>query len=234
MELLSISRRGMASIYNIIKKNTAADTLVANLRSLMQKRRLSEAELARQTNIPQATMHKILAGKTEDPRAFTLKTLSNFFDVSMDELLTGMILPEGSTTAKVQSIPIISWKECVNSNEFIAKLTPTNWEHWVISECLGRYTYALSTKPSMSPRFPKDTLLFINPDTSPTDGDYLVVQFPDTDEATLRELSIDGPTQLLLPINPNGETTKLGKDIKILGVLLKSSFSYSKKTIGRH
>ena len=66
----------------------------------------------------------------------------------------------------------------------------------------------------------------IDANIKPEDGDYVVVLFPGTEEATLREFSIDGPTQLLLPINPNSEAVKMSKNIKILGVLIKSSFSY--------
>ncbi len=216
----------MAAVHSLIEKNTGHDLLVINLRKLMQKMGVTEAELSRRTNIPQATVHKILAGKTEDPRASTLKTLSDFFGISIDELLSGTIHPAGSVAADVQSVPVISWKECVNSDNFISNLTANNWGQWVVSETLGKHAYALSSKPSMSPRFPKGTLLFIDSEAKPSDGDYVVVLYAGTDEATLREFSTDGPLQLLLPINPNSTATKIDNDVKILGVLVKSSFSY--------
>lgn len=216
----------MVSIHNFVEKNSEHDLLITNIRKLMQTKGITEAELSRGTQIPQATVHKILAGKTEDPRASTLKTLSDFFGISIDELLTGVVTPAGAVGAEVQSIPVISWKECVKAGDFTAKLTPTNWGQWVVSEFLGENVYALSTKPSMAPRFPKGTTLFINPDVDPADGDHVVVLYSGTDEATLREFSIDGPTKLLLPINPNTDATKLDKNVKILGVLVKSSFSY--------
>lgn|SRR3990167_2440994 len=219
----------MATVHNLIQSSPEQhDLLIHNLRALMRKAGINEAELSRRTSIPQATVHKILAGKTEDPRASTLKTLSNFFGISIDELLTGDPVSTGTKSAAVaaQSIPVISWKECINSQQFTSKLTPTNWDKWVVSEFLSKHPYALLSKPSMVPRFPKDTILFIDPDATPKDGDHVVVLYSDTDEATLREFSIDGPTKLLLPLNPNGDLTKLDKSVKIVGVLVKSSFAY--------
>lgn len=218
----------MSALHSIHLQSAEHDLLIVNLRELMKKNGLNEAELSRRTQIPQATVHKILAGKTGDPRASTLKTLSDFFGITIDELLSGnpVATAEKNASVTAQSIPVISWKECTHSNQFTASLTPTNWEKWVVSEFLSKHAYALSSKPSMAPRFPKDTILFIDPDTTPKDGDHVIVLYPDTDEATIREFSVDGPTQLLLPINPNMEITKLTKRIKILGVLVKSSFAY--------
>ena len=218
----------MATVRNIIEQPAEHDLLIRNLRALMKKIGINEAELARRTNIPQATVHKILAGKTEDPRASTLKTLSDFFNVSIDELLTGNFSDNDAKkpTITAQSIPVISWKDCTHAQAFIKNLTPASWDHWVVSEFISETSYALSTKPSLSPRFPKNTILFIDANIKPQDGDYVVVLFPGTEEATLREFSVDGPTQLLLPINPNSEAEKMSKNIKILGVLIKSSFSY--------
>jgi len=78
----------------------------------------------------------------------------------------------------------------------------------------------------MEPRFPKGSILFIDPELIPEDGDMVVVLYPNTQETTLRELSIDGPLKLLLPISPNVSQTVLSPDIKIFGVLVKSTFSY--------
>ena len=218
----------MATVHNLIQSSPEHDLLIHNLRALMKKAGINEAELSRRTNIPQATVHKILAGKTEDPRASTLKTLSDFFGISIDELLSGdpTSINIKSAAAAAQSIPVISWRECISSVQFTSNLTPTNWNKWVVSEFLSKHAYALASKPSMAPRFPKDTMLFVDPDATPKDGDHVIVLYSDTDEATIREFSTDGPTRLLLPLNPNAEPPKLDKHVKILGVLVKTSFSY--------
>ena len=107
--------------------------------------------------------------------------------------------------------------------EGVGKVCSTNI---IVTEFISPNAYALISKLSMEPRFPKKTILIIDPDLIPKDGDFIVVVYPHTDEATLRELSIDGPTQLLLPLNLTGVVTKYEKETHVIGVLVKSCFSY--------
>lgn len=203
------------------------EALTANLHRLMRAGGLSEAELARRSNIPQPTLHKILSGKTDDPRASTLKALANSFGVSIDELLLGVGSPRQiNSTNQAQSIAIISWSECIDAVCFIANLTPTNWNNWLVSEHLSQNAYGLISKASMEPCFPKGTILIIDPDMVAQDGDMVVVHYPNTQEATLRKLSTDGPIKLLLPVNANISASNFEENIKILGVVVKSVFSF--------
>ena len=57
------------------------EVLFENLRQLLMSRGISETELARQTNLPQPTIHKIMSGKTLDPRMSTLKSIASYFEV---------------------------------------------------------------------------------------------------------------------------------------------------------
>ncbi len=203
------------------------DVLAANVHRLMRANGMSEAELARQSGIPQPTLHKILSGKTDDPRASTLKALASVFEISIDELLSEVETPRPPNLASnTQSLAIVSWSECINAVNFITNLTPTNWSNWIISEYVSPNAYGLLSKASMEPYFPKGTILVIDPDTVAEDGDKVVVLYPHTQEATLRQLSIDGPSKLLLPLNANSEPTSFEKNIKLLGVVMKSVFSF--------
>jgi SOS-response transcriptional repressor LexA len=214
---------------SIIKKfkhqQPSDDVIINNLQQLMFSRRLNEAELSRQTGIAQATLHKIFSGKTADPRISTLKLLADFFGITLDDLYLKDILDKKRTAQHGQSVPIISWADCINSANPIAKLTPTSWEKWiVIEQTNNEYIYALASKPSMEPRFPRGTILIVNPKALSMDGDLVVVQYPDTNEAALRELSIDGPNKLLLPLNVNSVPDKLENNIKIIGTIIQSRF----------
>jgi SOS-response transcriptional repressor LexA len=217
----------MAKPINIPTQVDELEIFTTNLHRLMQAKGLSEAELARKSNIPQSTLHKVISGKTDDPRTSTLKALAHFFEISIDELLTGMDTPrQTSTTTKTQSIAIISWDECTTAISFIKDLTTMNWHSWIAVEYSSKNAYGLVSKSSMEPCFPKGTVLIIDPNIRASDGDMVIVQYPNTQEATLRKLSTDGPTKLLLPINANASHDNLKDDIKILGVLVKSIFSF--------
>lgn len=200
-----------------------------NLQKLMLKNNITEAELARHTSIPQPTLHKILTGITSDPRGSTLSTLANYFDISIDELYRDTALSlNAPVIAKAQSIPLLSWKECLQGNEFTAKLSSNNWDNWITAEFSIAELFALESKPALGARFPLNTIFIINPNIAPEDGDLVIVHYPNTDEATLRDFTRDGPIKLLMPIIKNTETTVLNSDIKILGVVIQTRINYKK------
>lgn len=200
-----------------------------NLQRLMCKNEISEAELARQTKIPQPTLHKILTGKTIDPRGSTLSTIADCFKVSIDELYSGYDLGSRNfAMQKAQSIPLLSWKECLKGKTFISELTANNWDNWITAEFTSPFVFALESKPALGPRFPLNTIFIVNSEILPEDGDLLIVRYPNTDEATLRDFTLDGPTKLLLPIIANTEVTVLTNEIRILGVIAQTRINYKK------
>ena len=217
---------------NAVKKlyfEERESTFADNLQKLMRGNGVTEAELARQTKIPQPTLHKILTGKTVDPRGSTLSIIANYFSVSIDELYVGVHIDHKHIPApETQSIPIITWKDCVKGERFTSELTPTNWSSWLTTEFIGPSAFALESKPSMESRFPPHTIFVIAPEITPEDGDLVVVYYPNTNEATLREFSLDGPTRLLLPITMNAELTSLTENIEVFGVVVQTRLNYKK------
>lgn len=57
-----------------------------NLKRLMELKRVSQYELARQTGVPQPTIHRILIGESVDPKTVTVEKLANYFGVSVPDL----------------------------------------------------------------------------------------------------------------------------------------------------
>lgn len=210
-----------------LENKTDNSLLIRNLHALVLHHNLNEAKLARITNIPQPTLHKILTGKTTDPRISTLKILADYFNTSVDELYTGVGKP-GITHPQrdTQSVPIISWGECTKGANFLNGLLPSNWDKWLSVDFIGKRLYALVSKPSMEAIFPIGTVLIIGPQKKPKDGDLVVVYYPNSQEGTLRKLTVDGPNQLLAPPNPNLPSDELKDDINILGVVIQSRYTY--------
>lgn len=201
--------------------------LIHSIKKLMALQNIREAELSRKTGIPTTTLHKILSGQTTDPRISTLQSLANYFDVSIDTLYSetsGYVV----TNSLVQSIPIIKWSDCLHAESFLKNLTATNWDEWMTVENMSNNTYALSSKKSMEARFPPKTIFVVEPTINAEDGDIVVVAYPEAEEATLRDFSMDGPSKLLLPISANSEVTKLNDNIKIIGVVTQTRLHYKK------
>ena len=202
--------------------------LVNNLNRLLNEQGINECELARRVGIPQQTLHKIFSGKTTDPRISTLKSLADYFSVPINDLCQEDMPIYSGNAPRGKAIPIISWTDCLDP-EFISTLPSTHWDKWTVVETkLSAKTYALSSKPALENKFPKGTLFIIDPAVTPSDGDLVVVQYPETGEATLRELSIDGPNQILISLNQQAQQEVLNKKIKILGAVVQSKFSYQR------
>ncbi len=209
---------------NQAAQNEAVYTLSDILKLLITENNLTEAELARQVNLPQPTVHRLLTGGTCDPRASTLKTLANFFNISIDQLLGTQPLLRKHTHAI--SIPLISWQHALKWSRYIKELTPSNWKKWVSIQHDSPSCYALLSKAAMTPRFPQGTILIINPDLEPEDGDLVVIHQQSSAEATLREYFDDGLIKYLKPIIPDLQKEKLDKSKICLGVLIQSIFNY--------
>jgi transcriptional regulator with XRE-family HTH domain len=198
---------------------------LTNIRHLMRLNNFTEAELSRQTAIPQATLHKILSGQTTDPRISTLQIIANVFNITVDALMSGS--PSNArnnplTKIKTQSIPILSWADSIQSEKLLSTLSANNWNKWVVSEYLNEKVYALITKPSMEPFFAEGSILIIDPTLNPIDGAIVVVHYPETEEATLREFLHDGPNKSLSSINDTHQKESFSSTIKILGVVVES------------
>ncbi len=200
-----------------------------NLRQLMRQQNITEAELARQTMIPQPTLHKVLTGTTADPRISTLLQLATYFKISVDELCKSKTIFNFETKTRTQIIPIISWQNCVKGKAHLDTLRGKMYSDFITTAPLTPYAYGLVSKPSMEPHFPRNSLLIVCPDTTPSDGDLVVVHYRGSEEATLRELVLDGPQKQLLPISQTGHPHILDENVTILGVLMQSMFLHYKQ-----
>ncbi len=207
------------------KKKSDHDLLIQSIKRLMLSNGdMSEAELARCTGIPKTTVYKILSGETTDPRYSTLTQIANFFNVSLDEL-TGLASLESQRRKEPgKIIPILKWSDIIKGKSFISSLSANNWENWVNIDIEVHNGYALMSRPSMRSRFPKGTIFIIDPNLKPEDGDYVIINYKDSDEIALREISIDGKIIQLLAFDPTSSSEPLNNSIKILGVLVQSRF----------
>lgn len=212
-----------------LQEGAAMNYLGNNIKKLMGREGIvSETDLGNRVGLPQATINRLVAGDTKDPRISTLELLANYFKVSLNQLLGKDPLSDNHLSQDVfTSIPVISWHDAVKGNTYIKSLTPDTWDKWIsVDTKEEEHCFALCSKPSMEPRFPRNTLFIVNPDLKAQDGDLVVVYFerPDSDEATLRELGDDGE-KILKSITPDATSTSM-ENCKILGIVVKSKYTY--------
>lgn len=211
------------------------DNLSKRLKYLMlQHGNLCEAELARETQVPQPTIHRLLSGDTKDPRVSTLRLVSDYFNVSIDYLLgKEPLLTSFDTNGRLSSnnrlLPIINWPQVL---PYLRDPTPiletvSDAKSWTTTELfLGKNAFALPSRAFMEPRFPKGTLLIIDPDESPQDGDFILLCYAQEQQITLRNLLVDGNIKLLQPVFSNTPAEPFTEDKEVLGVVIQSKMTY--------
>lgn len=202
-----------------------SSSLASRLRYLMEQRNhISEAELARATSLPQPTVHRLITGETQDPRISTLTILANYFEVTLDYLLA----PHTTTSSsKSQSVPIIAWNDILGFFSDRKNILATHREEeWASTELsLSNDAFALYSRPAMEPRFPRGTLLFIDPAATLQDGDLVLVAY-DNQQIALRGLLLDGDRKILHSVVSAQDPEPINKSKRILGVLMQSKFTF--------
>jgi len=201
-------------------------TLAQHLQALLAERGLSENKIAEDLCIPVMTVRRIVSGETTDPRISTLKLIADYFKVTIDSLIDGTAKPtQLMNKNKPSFIPILDWATATKMQS-VKDIDLTTWSEWhpvILGEphSLHHNVFGLETRRSMQPRFPNGTLLIIDPQETPTDGDIVLVKLKKEKELSLRELIIDPPKWQLQPVIPGSETLFYEKNQHIIvGVVI--------------
>lgn len=202
------------------------EQLANNLRNIMKIKKITEAELARSLDLPLMTVRRIVLGETTDPRISTLKLIADHFSISMDSLVNEKATSASFIENKMPSfIPVLNW-ELIAEVENIENIRLESWPEWhpiaLSSEMsISQHAFALESRPSMHPRFPVGTLLIIDPEETPNDGDVVLIKMLGSNHLSLRDLVIDFPKWQLLPIIHGSETFFYNEnEHKIIGVVV--------------
>lgn len=81
-----------------------------------------------------------------------------------------------------------------------------------------RVTGDSMNNPTGTPSIPEGSIVIIDPEATPANGKIVVAKLPDTNEAMLKKLVIDGPNRYLKPLNPEYRTIPISEDCLIIGV----------------
>lgn len=204
-----------------------------NLKRLMQADgKISEGELSRRTGIPQTTIHRILSGQIKESKPSTLKPIAAYFKLSLAQLQGDEAISSNKNPSPLQSmgtpaklIPLITWELAT-----VWKKRHKNYKHestsgWVATnKSVGAAAYGLtiqgnSMASSHGPSFEDGCEIVVDPDRTPKHGDFVVVKQNDKPNAILRQLSIEGGSLDLLPLNPRYSVTHLDSLEDICGVV---------------
>jgi SOS-response transcriptional repressor LexA len=204
-------------------------TIHDNLRYLLKLHdELTISELARQTQIPQPTLHHLLNGTTKRPRRRVLERLATFFSISIPQL-TGLIPLNQSITdsikrsLKLSTIPIINWGMVANWPE--VDKTSKDLTQIILDRQVGADSFALVAKDSsMEPLFPENSILIFDPTKTPKDRDFIVVWILEKNKVLFNRLYMENQELFIKQdkASDNMNLIKLRPDIdRIIGTLIE-------------
>jgi len=198
---------------------------------LMSEIGIKESELARQAGLPQTTVNRLLIGDTSDPRANTLKPIAKFFGVTVGQILGEESISSERITGSFYAnnreawinVPIILWEDALSWIFKKEMYDLHSHKQWIITEKpVSTSTYALISKPFMEPRFRKNSILIVDPDSEYHDGKFVVVTLNGCN-VTVRQVTYDGSEIYLKHFDTTILSIKFDINIhKILGIIVEA------------
>ncbi|MGQ3889824.1 helix-turn-helix domain-containing protein [Legionella sp. CNM-1927-20] len=201
-----------------------------NLRKLMKLHsELSLSELARQTHIPQPTLHHLLNGITKRPRKTVLESLANYFNISVGQLIGEVPLYESipeeiKKSFKINTVPVISWdmlRDWPNNYKEAGQLGEV-----VLTKDMSDYSFALIMKnTTMDPLFPENSILIFDFKKQPKDREFVIVNSFKLNKILLNRLFIEKSDYFIKQGQSNGDMKLIKLDLdkdRILGSLIEA------------
>ena len=199
---------------------------------LMLDMDVSNAKLARMIGVSRPTIGNWIEGKSA-PTGENLTNLANALKVDPNWLMSGKesrvrLDNNVDISQKIPfdgfSIPVISWVAAGSFGPIETVLRDAEVDEYLppIKEC-GKNGYGLVvTGISMSPKFEPEDRIYVNPDFQVSDlktGDLVIVSCAGDNEATFKQLIIEGTTKYLKPLNPkwDEQIIKLTEDCRLVG-----------------
>lgn len=199
---------------------------------LMLDMDVSNAKLARMIGVSRPTIGNWIEGKSA-PTGENLTNLANALKVDPNWLMSGKesrvrldnnVDISQKIPFKGFPVPVISWVAAGSFGPIETVLRDAEVDEYLppIKEC-GKNGYGLVvTGISMSPKFEPEDRIYVNPDFQVSDlktGDLVIVSCAGDNEATFKQLIIEGTTKYLKPLNPkwDEQIIKLTEDCRLVG-----------------
>ena len=193
---------------------------------------VSNAKLARMIGVSRPTIGNWIEGKSA-PTGENLTNLANALKVDPNWLMSGKesrvrLDNNVDLSEKIpfdgRPVPVISWVAAGSFGPIETVLKDAEINEYLppIKEC-GKNGYGLVvTGISMSPKFEPEDRIYVNPDFQVSDlktGDLVIVSCTGDNEATFKQLIIEGTIKYLKPLNPkwSEQIIKLTEDCRLVG-----------------
>lgn len=176
------------------------------VKKLRLKLKLTQLEVAEMCFMSQASLQKIESGKVQSPRkidelAEALKTTPEYlrFGVSNVDNVT-FVAAIGNYLPLISMVQAGSWSEIDEMDITTADLYPCP------VKCSKKSFIVKVDGESMLPDFKSGDLLYVDPEAQYENGSFVVARLDDENQATFKQLTIDGNKKYLKATNPDWPT----------------------------
>ncbi|PKG37169.1 LexA family protein [Psychromonas sp. Urea-02u-13] len=191
---------------------------------------LTQAETAKAVGVSRVSISQWEKGITS-PKGKNLHALAKVLNCDPDWLLNGQG-PFAPKTTEVSNVvagpelhglyPVISWVQAGDWSG-IHEINAADAIHYPCPVKCSDKTFLLKIQGmSMSPKFNEGDLIFVDPAVEPTNGKYVVARLDDENEATFKQLIIEGGHKFLKAANPAWPTQiqPINGNFTIVGVVI--------------
>lgn len=203
-----------------------------DLRDLLQQAidesGMSKADIARAMGVsPQAVGGWLKTGRIGKKTLVRLAELTRFPVVR----LLGGQENTASMNPEISQVPLISWVQAGHKNPVSDPFpvgAPEEWQEVGVPVSKRAFALRVRGDSMIAPDgsgFPEGSVIVVDPSLEARNGDYVVVRFQDSDEATFKRLIVDGPNKLLKPLNPAYPMIPVTDDARLAGVVVEHRMS---------
>lgn len=126
---------------------------------------------------------------------------------------------------RLYDVPLISWVQAGAWQPVADPYQPGDFEELVkVDRRYSNMAFALrvngdSMQSPHGDSFPPGSIIIVEPDQAPRNGSYVVVRLEDEQEATFKQLVIEGSKRYLKPLNPRYPIIEVTSEATICGVV---------------
>jgi len=177
----------------------------------LKKRRvelgLTQTALGKMVGLSQSALQGLETGKSDNPR--NIENLAKGLNCTPEWLRFGITdtLSEESNVSFIpnfkNNLPLISWVQAGMWSE-IVEIDELEAERFLCPVNCSERSFVLRVEgASMETKFMSGDHIFVDPEAQWENGSYVVARLDDSNQATFKQLVIEGETKFLKAINPN-------------------------------
>ncbi len=192
----------------------------------MRKAALSERELSRKTGISKSVINRLIKEKNPNPTLDSLSIIANFFSIPVGQLIGEIPLREDDlgkyrATATDNSVPALNWHEAYNPEEFFSKKREA--KRVLTEHVTSKHAFALNINTaSMEPQFQKGSIIIVDPEVEPGNGDFVIVALKGQKFVNLKEIVFDDDIRFFVTPGQAEISQQLGEKDRIIGVVVQT------------